>query len=217
MAGSRIFSREARAIEAMKVVIRMRVHRALRAGASRRLLRSKSFVIGLLGATGGCYYIASHDIFSGPSASQNAAVYLQRGIAHQSLGEIEAALADFDEAVDVNPNWAEAYSARGEIYRDKGDLKRAVQEFTNSIQHKPTLHAYLSRGQVYEALGQHRKAIEDYDKATELSDSPYIYVVRALAKRNLGDIAGSDADRAKARSVARRHQVAEPQAKSEER
>jgi tetratricopeptide (TPR) repeat protein len=126
-------------------------------------------------------------------------------------------LADFDEAVDVNPNWAEAYSARGEIYRDKGDLKRAVQEFTNSIQHKPTLHAYLSRGQVYEALGQHREAIEDYDKATELSDSPYIYVVRALAKRNLGDIAGSDADRAKARSVARRHQVAEPQAKSEER
>jgi tetratricopeptide (TPR) repeat protein len=127
---------------------------------------------------------------------QLAEAYLQRGVAQHTLGHDDEALADFERAADLNPNLARAYTARGSIYRARGDVKRAMVEFTKSISIKPNTDAFYERGQSYESLGEHQKAIEDYDRAiAEMPDAPFIYQARALAKRNLGDQAGYEADR----------------------
>ena len=134
-----------------------------------------------------------------------AEVYLQRGIAHHNLNEIDPALADFDRAVELNPNLAAAHSARGKIFRERGDMNRAMEEFTKSIQIEPTVEGHYQRGQVFESLGQHRKAIDDYTQAIDLiRDAPHVYRARSIARRNIGDIAGYNEDRDKARSVERR-------------
>jgi tetratricopeptide (TPR) repeat protein len=131
--------------------------------------------------------------------------YLERGVAHRYLGETELAFADFDRAIDVNPNLAHAYTARGSAYRARGDVKRALDDFTKSIAIEPNLDAYYERGQTYESLGEHQKAIDDYDQAiAQMRDAPHVYRARSLARRNLGDIAGYEADRDHARSVERR-------------
>ncbi|HLH39554.1 MAG TPA: tetratricopeptide repeat protein [Bryobacteraceae bacterium] len=126
---------------------------------------------------------------------QHFNAYLERGITHRYLNESDQALADFDRAIEINPNLASAYTARGFVYRDRGDTRRALQEFTKSIEVAPNVDAYFERGQTYEDLGEHQKAIDDYDQAiAELRDAPYVYRARSLARRNLGDLAGFDAD-----------------------
>jgi tetratricopeptide (TPR) repeat protein len=121
------------------------------------------------------------------------------------MGKIELALRDFDKAIEMNPNMDRAYASRGLIYRDRGDINGAVDQFTKSINIRPTVDAYYQRGQTYESLGEHQKAIEDYDYAIAvLRDAPHVYRARSLAKRNLGDVQGADEDREKARSFEHR-------------
>ena len=128
--------------------------------------------------------------------------YLQRGSAHQILGESDAALADFNRALDLDPELAQAHTGRGTIYRDRGDLKAALAEFAASLHMEPTVSAYYERGHTYESLGEHRKAIDDYDRGIALMpEAPFLYRARSFARRNLGDIAGYQADRDKAQGI----------------
>ena len=70
----------------------------------------------------------------------------------------------------------------------------------------------------YESLGQHQKAIEDYDKAVQESpDSPAVYRARSMARRNIGDQAGYEADRDKANSIDDRSVVIEFRTDSREK
>jgi len=114
--------------------------------------------------------------------------------------QTDAALADFNRALELNPNLSGAYTARGYIYRERGDVQRALAEFTRSIQVEPNVEAYYERGQTYESLGDHQKAIPDLDEAIAMMrDAPYIYRARALVKLKLGDTAGYQEDHAMAR------------------
>ena len=128
--------------------------------------------------------------------SQLPDAYLERGNAHRSLGDIDAALADFQTAADLNPTLADAHNGIAMIYVQKHDQRHALEELGKSLALKPTVEAFFQRGQILEAQGDHRKAIEDYDRAIgEARDAPYMYRARALAKANLGDTEGAHADR----------------------
>ena len=39
--------------------------------------------------------------------------YFQRGIAYRNLEDYDAAIADYTKAIEINPNYAEAYNNRG--------------------------------------------------------------------------------------------------------
>ncbi len=136
---------------------------------------------------------------------QYAEAYVERGISNHFLKQDELALADLDTAVQLNPSLFRAFNARGGIFRDRGDIKRAMDEYAKSIQAQPNVDAFFERGQIYEKLGQHREAIADYDNAIEyLRTAPHVYRARAFAKANLGDEDGAKQDRALARSFERR-------------
>ena len=136
---------------------------------------------------------------------QLADAYLERGIAYRYLNQSDQALADFDHAIELNPNLPRAYTARGFIYRERGNARRAMEEFSKSIEIAPNVDAYFERGQTFEDLGEHQKAIDDYDKAiAEMRDAPYVYRARSLARRNMGDQDGYDADQKMAASLEHR-------------
>jgi tetratricopeptide (TPR) repeat protein len=128
--------------------------------------------------------------------------YLNRALAEHDQSQPAAALADLDKALDLDPDSTRAYNQRGQIYLENGDARKAIQEFTKSIQLAPTLDGHYQRGEAYEKLGDHQKAIADFDAAIlQSGEAPYAFRARAAAKLANGDRAGAVADQQKARLI----------------
>ena len=133
-----------------------------------------------------------------------AEAYLNRGFAEKALGAndramLEPAAIDFEKAIDLDPSLTPAHDELGQIYAARGDTRKALEHFSQSIKVKATPNGYYQRGQLFETLGEHEKALEDFNLAiAELADAPYVYFARAVAREKLGDEAGSKADRARA-------------------
>lgn len=122
--------------------------------------------------------------------------YLQRGLARKSMHQMDAAIHDFEHAINEDSDLGPAHTALGEIYRERGDLTRAMSEFTTAINLKPNSNAFYQRGEVYESLGRHEQAIEDYVAAIhEQPDAPYVYRARAMSREAMGDREGAEEDR----------------------
>jgi tetratricopeptide (TPR) repeat protein len=127
---------------------------------------------------------------------QLTAGYMERGLARKNMNQMDAAIEDFEHTISQDSNLAPAHNALGLIFREHGDLTRAMNEFTVSIELSPNTDAFYQRGQLHELLGQHVQAIQDYDAAIhEQPDAPDIYRARALSKDALGDHEGSQQDR----------------------
>jgi tetratricopeptide (TPR) repeat protein len=138
--------------------------------------------------------------------SQLPEAYLERGNANRILGNADAALADYQAAVDLNPVLPEAHSGIALIYMERHDIPHALEHLNKSISLHPTVEAFYQRGQILESQGQHEKAIVDFNAAiAEETDSPFMYRARALAKSNMGDQAGARADREIANKIERPH------------
>ena len=61
------------------------------------------------------------------------------------------------------PDDAEVYFKRGRDYAKKGELDKAIADFSHSIRLDPTAsYVYFNRGYAYQGKGNYDKAIEDY-------------------------------------------------------
>lgn len=130
---------------------------------------------------------------------QLASGFLERGLARRALNQADGAVQDFDHSIALDSKMGPAHTALGVVYRDRGDLARAVSEFTLSIEIASNTDALYQRGQLYEAQGQHEKALTDYDAAIhQQPDAPYVYQARAMARASLGDTDGAEQDRTQA-------------------
>jgi tetratricopeptide (TPR) repeat protein len=121
-----------------------------------------------------------------PSGSAaDAAFYLKRGEDFSSVHEYDRAIVDYTTAIQLKPDYAEAYNDRGFAYYLKGNAERAIADYTRAIELRPNYpKAYNSRGVVYMAHGYGRaEAVADFDRAIALKpDFRYAYINRANAR-----------------------------------
>jgi tetratricopeptide (TPR) repeat protein len=97
-------------------------------------------------------------------------IYYDRGNGYRNKGLNDQAIADYTEAITLNPNYDNAYDNRGIVYRDKGLYDQAIADYMQAIALKPDkANAYYNRGGAYEEKGQRDQAIADYRMALKLA------------------------------------------------
>ena len=119
----------------------------------------------------------------------------------EAKGDLDKAIADFTQAIELNPEDASLYLGRSNARQDKGDSAGAIADCTRVIELEPTLAfgSYYNRGSSKFAQGDQEGAVADYSKAIELkSDFHEAYTGRGAAKYAKGDHDGAIADYTKA-------------------
>jgi tetratricopeptide (TPR) repeat protein len=127
---------------------------------------------------------------------QNVREYCQRGAERQARGHFAGALADFEQAVALDPTSVEARNGRGMSRHLRGDLAGAIADYDEVVRLSPSYpQAFNNRGLARQALGDLARAVADYDAALALNPR-YAEALsnRGLARQALGDLDGAVAD-----------------------
>jgi tetratricopeptide (TPR) repeat protein len=133
--------------------------------------------------------------FSPLRGSLIAFAYEGRGRIALRHGDWRRAIADFDEAIILNPNRASLYRDRALARRQNGDLALAIEDYDEAIAHDPRLAApYYQRGLALAASGDLDRAILSYNTAVRLDPSD----AQARLDRGLAFLARGQADDARA-------------------
>ena len=121
--------------------------------------------------------------FAQTSALNPADGYFNQGILHKNKGELLQALADYDEAIELDPGYAKAYNNRGNIYLFQGQFDKASADFNKAIELDPADgRTYANRGLVYAQENKMPEAISDFTKALEINSRlTEVYNNRGLA------------------------------------
>ena len=92
-----------------------------------------------------------------------------RGVVHKSRGELDLALKDFNEALNLDPRNAPTMADRGSAYMEKRDYKRAMTDFDMALQLNPKMAlTHLMRSNLYTIEGDDERADSDLKLAISL-------------------------------------------------
>jgi len=143
--------------------------------------------------------------------AQTTGDYSDKGAATFDKWRFERALIYFNNEVERDPNYHNAYGSRGVAKSGLGDHKGAIQDYNKAIEllGKTNLtdpldklvlsEDYYNRGVAKYELGDYRGAIQDFNKAIELNpNNDAAYNNRGSVKGNLGDYRGAVQDSNKA-------------------
>ncbi|MCB9452559.1 MAG: tetratricopeptide repeat protein [Anaerolineaceae bacterium] len=110
--------------------------------------------------------------------------------------DLDGRIADYTEAIRLNPNYAEAYSRRGGNHASKGEYEGAMRDYNEALRINPREPiAYNNRGSARKAQGDLDGAMADYNEAIRLNPKlAAAYNNRGVAHQAQGDLDGAMAD-----------------------
>ncbi len=108
-------------------------------------------------------------------STDDSSAWWGRACAYRDLGEYDAAIQDFNRAIELDPNNGWIYSDRGWLYYLQfGEVTLALNDFDKAIQVDPmNADHYLARGLIYQAVGKISEARADYENYMRITtDDP---------------------------------------------
>ena len=133
--------------------------------------------------------------FSPLRGSLIAFAYEGRGRIALRHGDNGRAIADFNEAIHLNPNRASLYRDRAQAYRQNGELSLAISDYDEAIALDPKPAApYRERGLALSAKGDLDRAVLSYSTAVRLDPGD----AQARLNRGLAFLARGQAIEARA-------------------
>ena len=105
-----------------------------------------------------------------------------------SKGQLEEAIAEYDEAVRINPRDVAAYSNQGTLYNQLEQYQQAIESFSLAIGVNPNFNVlYNNRSISYYSLGEYELALKDLNRFIKVEpNSPDAFVGRAMVYTQLG-------------------------------
>jgi tetratricopeptide (TPR) repeat protein len=104
-----------------------------------------------------------------PKASKLALAHTKRGTAYLKKGQYDAAIGEYNKALEINPRSAVTYYNRSVAYTGKGQYDKAVTDCSSALKLNPTdANSYYSRGVSYWHLGSKNEAMKDLQSAAKL-------------------------------------------------
>ena len=123
-------------------------------------------------------------------------VYQLKGEVLLKMKKIPEAIAEFNNALDIDPKSEEALYFKGNAELKLGEVDYAIEDYTKIIQNNPEYYkAYNKRAFCYIQKKNYQEAIKDYDRTLALnSDLSSAYINRAKCKEILKDLQGALVD-----------------------
>ncbi|MCP4898539.1 MAG: tetratricopeptide repeat protein [bacterium] len=115
--------------------------------------------------------------------------HYEDGIVRLEASEYEAAVKSLDRAIEVNPEYFEAYERRANAKLYLKDYKGMIADSTRSVEINPEhASAYNTRCLAHYYLEDFQSVVEDATKAVELKpDYAEAWINRGLAHQELGE------------------------------
>ncbi|WP_245329552.1 tetratricopeptide repeat protein [Bradyrhizobium canariense] len=135
--------------------------------------------------------------------------HFRRAMFYRQKGEIDFAIADYNQIIERDPGNLNARIARASAFIQKRQPEAALSDYAKAIELDPkSTYAYIGRAHVYSARRDFVRAIADYDQALVIHpDNVIAYVERGLAYIRKGD-----PDRAMATVIERSRSAPKPAA-----
>lgn len=112
----------------------------------------------------------------------NAVDWFDKGNSMMVAGQLQDAITAFDKAIELNPQYARAYSVRGFAYAKADQPQKGINDCNKAIELVPNnAGAYVNRGFAYYKSRYYDQAIKDVNRAIEINPkSDKAYHVRGL-------------------------------------
>ena len=92
--------------------------------------------------------------------------YNNRGVAYADLNQHENAIENYNEAIELNRDYAEAYYNRGVTYYGLNQPERTIKDFNVGIElNQNYAEAYWNRGIAYRKISKYKEAAQDLKKS----------------------------------------------------
>jgi len=120
----------------------------------------------------------------------------ENGVRAYQSGQLAKAVQAFTVAIEVDPQWASAYSNRCLAELQQELVEQAVADCTHSLELNPANpNDYLNRGLAYYRLMQPQAALANFNQVLVLTPEDYrAYYNRGLVRFDLKDYEGAIAD-----------------------
>lgn len=100
--------------------------------------------------------------------------FFKLGNAYFFEGRYEVAIANYDKALELNPDYYQAWYNHGYILDEVGRQEEAIASYDKSIESKPDFQeAWHNRGLLLDNLGHHEEALKSHDMALKLKPDDY--------------------------------------------
>ena len=126
--------------------------------------------LGLIAFQKGGYADAAHLIVAAIKLNNRIPAYhCNLGNAYKRMGQLDAAIAAYQQAVLLDPGFEVAYSNMGNAFKDQAKLADAIESYRKALALKPDFHVgYYNLGVAYMEQGRLVDAGDCYQKAIKL-------------------------------------------------
>ncbi len=131
-------------------------------------------------------------------------LFHNRARLHLAVHQIDQAIGDFTALLRHEPSNSVAHLDRGLLRQRTGQLDEALRDYDDAIAWSPPYEEpHFNRGLVLEALGREDEALAEFDYVLVLNpDFVDALIQRGRLRHARHDLAGAQADAARARAVA---------------